>query len=443
MSSLLDLPDDANLFMFKFLSFIEQIRIGRVCTTLYQLTIHPVLFEELTFDGLDGTNHSITSSQLTDFIINRLLHVEYVFTVDFMRIQHCERITEKNLRYLLVKCPFSKNIRHLKLHTCNDEKTVQVIAKYCPSLRKLEINHMNIVSNIFKQVANRCPHITYLSINMCSKLQEPFESSYQVIEDAMKMYATSNQTFELLHLSHCHITERTIKQLLMNSQQQKHRLTPVTYNTTNSLVSYRHEQARVILLRNLAFNLCRVTIQSLRDIGDHSEQFMEELEFSGNHASLYEYSKKATYEIPNNLAKLSLLRRLDLSGNNFKSFEKAKWSNLKQLTDLDLSHNDLEKFPDEALQFSNLRNLNLSYNNITVVPASIEALKLLHILNLSHNVLLVQIPRHELELMNNLLDVKLDGCVKVIQKVRPVLANTSSTRKSILSSVKRLFHSHF
>ncbi|OXB00738.1 hypothetical protein B0A81_20475 [Flavobacterium plurextorum] len=53
--------------------------------------------------------------------------------------------------------------------------------------------------------------------------------------------------------------------------------------------------------------------------------------------------------------------------------------------ELDLSKNKLSRFPDEVLQFKNLKFLVLSHNEISEIPNDINKLHKLIGLDLSHN----------------------------------------------------------
>lgn len=59
--------------------------------------------------------------------------------------------------------------------------------------------------------------------------------------------------------------------------------------------------------------------------------------------------------------------------------------NLSQITSLNLSGQNLKKWPSEIFKCRNLRKLNLSNNQIDYIPKDITDLSKLRVLNLSDN----------------------------------------------------------
>ena len=73
---------------------------------------------------------------------------------------------------------------------------------------------------------------------------------------------------------------------------------------------------------------------------------------------------------------------LDLTGNNLKQIPSRYISKSHGVESLILSDNKFEKFPDEILQFENLKSLGLKNNDIREIPESIEKLQNLRNLDL-------------------------------------------------------------
>jgi len=60
-------------------------------------------------------------------------------------------------------------------------------------------------------------------------------------------------------------------------------------------------------------------------------------------------------------------------------------SELKNLTELNISHNEFTLLPPEISELKNLTELNISYNEFTLLPPEISELKNLTVLDMSHN----------------------------------------------------------
>lgn len=52
---------------------------------------------------------------------------------------------------------------------------------------------------------------------------------------------------------------------------------------------------------------------------------------------------------------------------------------------LDLSHNNLDRFPQEIIQLENLESLSITHNNLRSVPEDIRELKRLRVIDLTGN----------------------------------------------------------
>ena len=88
--------------------------------------------------------------------------------------------------------------------------------------------------------------------------------------------------------------------------------------------------------------------------------------------------------IPEDIAKLSSLRRLDLSVNNLE-FVPATMGGLIDLSSLNLRQNNIQSLPDTFSDLMNLRILVLTYNQISQLPQSFSKVSSLWELELSYN----------------------------------------------------------
>ena len=92
------------------------------------------------------------------------------------------------------------------------------------------------------------------------------------------------------------------------------------------------------------------------------------------------------------------LTELDLSNNNLTEMPK-EIAQLNNLTTLDLSHNQCATFPNEIAQLTNLIELKLSFNHLNKVPKEIAQLTSLTKLDLSYNQL-TELPKEVAQLTN-------------------------------------------
>jgi hypothetical protein len=97
------LSHDVAIMILKYLPFNEMIRIGRVNKEWFELTCEPVLYEELTFQGL-SQNNSLSGAQLIELIANKLINIEYVNTLDMSEVMS-EKITGKVFKEFTGRVP--------------------------------------------------------------------------------------------------------------------------------------------------------------------------------------------------------------------------------------------------------------------------------------------------------------------------------------------------
>ncbi len=110
--------------------------------------------------------------------------------------------------------------------------------------------------------------------------------------------------------------------------------------------------------------------------------------------------------LPREIAQLTNLTQLDLSGNNLP-YLRREIGQLVNLTQLNLSRNKLATLPHEIGRLTNLTQLDLSDNKLTTLPMEIGQFKRLTELNLSANGL-TTLPREVCQL-DNLTVLDLSG----------------------------------
>lgn len=123
---------------------------------------------------------------------------------------------------------------------------------------------------------------------------------------------------------------------------------------------------------------------------------------SGRVTELILHAYNLTGPLVRELANLTALQVLDLSGNRLSGKIYSEFGNLKNLTSLDLSQNSLsDTIPFSLGNLSNLQSLILSENNFTgQIPVSISNLRNLETLYLNSNQLSGQIPSSLSNLIN-------------------------------------------
>ena len=125
---------------------------------------------------------------------------------------------------MLLKCPFGKYLKELRVEVVSNEKTIKAISDFCPNLEKLIINNYRVQSNAFKRIANKCTKLNYLSINQfpsqfvpieSEDSQQPIESDFRLpMDESMKMIAQTHSNLQHLILFNCHLSASAIKLLL-------------------------------------------------------------------------------------------------------------------------------------------------------------------------------------------------------------------------------------
>ncbi|XP_030379622.1 leucine-rich repeat-containing protein 20 isoform X2 [Scaptodrosophila lebanonensis] len=82
------------------------------------------------------------------------------------------------------------------------------------------------------------------------------------------------------------------------------------------------------------------------------------------------------------------LKSCNLSGNVLKTVSPKFSSKFSAITDLNLSHNQLARLPDEFTMLSLLTRLNISHNSFIVLPQVVFKLPKLAQLDAQHNAIL-------------------------------------------------------
>lgn len=79
------------------------------------------------------------------------------------------------------------------------------------------------------------------------------------------------------------------------------------------------------------------------------------------------------------------LKTCDLSDNVITKIPPKFAEKFSLITDLNLSHNQMAKLPDEIAELGNLRRLDISYNTYIALPSAIFKIPNLEELNASNN----------------------------------------------------------
>lgn len=153
-------------------------------------------------------------------------------------------------------------------------------------------------------------------------------------------------------------------------------------------------QLRELHARHNAFTSIPQFLGSLRLLKhlDVSQNLLESLPGDvGMNVERLDISSNYFKSIPCEVLASGSIRELIASNNSMSailpadSAKSAKCHMLRSLEYLDLSNNQIEKFPMFLCECAFLCALNLSHNIIETIPAEIHLFKALNILNLSHN----------------------------------------------------------
>ncbi|KAM8718609.1 hypothetical protein ACLKA7_001337 [Drosophila subpalustris] len=82
------------------------------------------------------------------------------------------------------------------------------------------------------------------------------------------------------------------------------------------------------------------------------------------------------------------LQTCNLSGNVLKKVTSKFALKFNAITDLNLSHNQLSRLPDEFANLTELTTLNISHNSFIVLPQAVFKLQKLASLDAQHNAIL-------------------------------------------------------
>ncbi|MBS1584497.1 MAG: leucine-rich repeat domain-containing protein [Bacteroidetes bacterium] len=90
-------------------------------------------------------------------------------------------------------------------------------------------------------------------------------------------------------------------------------------------------------------------------------------------------------KFPKGISQIKTLEKLNLSENKISAFSDDAFLELENLTELDLSYNELTYLPASLGKLTKLKKLNLSGNNISALPIEFENLTSLESLDLNGN----------------------------------------------------------
>eukprot|EP00092_Neocalanus_flemingeri_P025717 GFUD01027881.1.p1 GENE.GFUD01027881.1~~GFUD01027881.1.p1 ORF type:complete len:709 (+),score=176.51 GFUD01027881.1:57-2183(+) len=178
---------------------------------------------------------------------------------------------------------------------------------------------------------------------------------------------------QLVHLTEVNLSEnclRTIPQALQNSTTLK------TLNCSHNMISISDIKS-LNLEEN--FDFLKPKLENKLELSNPDDSIYSEEDM--NDSSTSSSSKIPTFSDKSNSVDSGIL----LVDNSFD------FTNLVNLSYLDLSHNELQFFPESLSQLPNLQFLNVSHNYLTCLPPSLKSATSLRHLDLSWN-RLVEVP---------------------------------------------------
>ncbi|MCE3296776.1 MAG: leucine-rich repeat-containing protein [Crocinitomicaceae bacterium] len=96
------------------------------------------------------------------------------------------------------------------------------------------------------------------------------------------------------------------------------------------------------------------------------------------------FHKMKLEALPEDLAKFTRLKKLDISSNKLKTLP-AFLAEFQDLEEIDFSKNKFTDFPEVLFQLQNLRKLSFNRNVIALIPENISALKKLEYIDFWDN----------------------------------------------------------
>ncbi|XP_017784548.1 PREDICTED: leucine-rich repeat-containing protein 20 isoform X2 [Nicrophorus vespilloides] len=123
------------------------------------------------------------------------------------------------------------------------------------------------------------------------------------------------------------------------------------------------------------------------------------------------------------------LKSCDLSGNDITKITPKFALKFSLITDLNLSHNQISKLPDEIVDLKNLINLDISYNTFISLPNAIFKIPNLQNLKAGHNhIIEVEVDDIKeapslqiLDITNNPIAPKCHDCLSSISTINVLL----------------------
>ena len=149
-----------------------------------------------------------------------------------------------------------------------------------------------------------------------------------------------------------------------------------------------HLQLLEILLASLAFQLLHANDDLIYKRREADIETLEGLSIPSTVQQILLEVNLITTLPENVFISYSQLKRLDMSHNNIQYIFNGTFNGLFNMDTLDLSYNNLNKFPNLTDSVSSLRSLNLAQNSITALPVSyIQMFEKLRWFNIASNML--------------------------------------------------------
>ncbi|KAL3745284.1 hypothetical protein ACJRO7_014403 [Eucalyptus globulus] len=227
------------------------------------------------------------------------------------------------------------------------------------------------------------------------------------------------ESLEILILEECknlemiHHSFRDIKTLISLNVKSCERLEELLVGVGGM------EQLRELLINDTAIREIPISEGDLMKLETLCASWCPQLaqfpEFTDSLVSLtqLDLSHSEIEKLPKSIGSLVSLTHLDLSYSRIEELPQSMGS-LVSLTQLDLSHSGFEKFPESMSSLVSLSQLDLSNSGIEELPESIGSLKKLETLNASHCALLAHI-HNSIGNLTSLALLDLRKCHKLAQ----------------------------
>ncbi|XP_013414506.1 uncharacterized protein LOC106176581 [Lingula anatina] len=303
--------------------------------------------------------------------------------------------------------PLSTHFKKLKHFKCSNNyiEKVQHSLSYCSSLEYVDLSENYIT--IFDLAGETLPSLDQLILD--ENYLQDFPKDVSALQNIRVLSCKRNViTFldvpkEIISLEELYLNDNSIsgvhtflprglpslKLLDVSNNQIKH--LPGSFSEFEHLETLNLNGNKFIhfpdILRNGLPRLTNLALDGSKDMLHELEDQSLVLNCSGRMKDLH-LAHHELEAIPDTLATLTNIERLNVSGNKLKKLPKRLLMNMSKLKHLDLSHNEFDQVPQEfRSQTNEVTHLDLQGNKISALPIHFSKMKTVEELHIGRNAL--------------------------------------------------------